>query len=285
MSVLTSFTVVQPLRKLVQQAQRATAGEKGAVTPLARPITREIADLSHAVTTMAGHLEQRADYIRTFAAHVSHEFKTPLAAIRGAVELLRDHLETMTAAERERFLGNLDDDAARLERMVRRLLDLARADVLQAASSDRARVDEVIRRLAARYRELGLPVSVVEPLAASVAAINEDVLESILSNLLDNARQHGGAEVTVTVACADFGIGADAMLRISVNDDGPGVSAANATRVFEPFFTTARAQGGTGLGLAVVKSLLAAHGGAIELVAGVGGAQWLITVPLRSLEP
>ncbi len=285
MSVLTSFTVVQPLRKLVQQAQRATAGEKGAVTPLARPITREIADLSHAVTTMAGHLEQRADYIRTFAAHVSHEFKTPLAAIRGAVELLRDHLETMTAAERERFLGNLDDDAARLERMVRRLLDLARADVLQAASSDRARVDEVIRRLAARYRELGLPVSVVEPLAAGIAAINEDVLESILSNLLDNARQHGGAEVTVTVACADFGIGAKAMLRISVSDDGPGVSAANATRVFEPFFTTARAQGGTGLGLAVVKSLLAAHGGAIELVAGVGGAQWLVTVPLKPLEP
>lgn len=284
MSVLTSFTVVQPLRKLVQQAQRATAGEKGAVTPLARPITREIADLSHAVTTMAGYLEQRADYIRTFAAHVSHEFKTPLASIRGTVELLRDHLDSMTAAERERFLGNLDEDAARLERMVRRLLDLARADVLQAVSSDRAKVDEVIRRLIARYRELSLPIHVVEPLPVAVAAINEDVLESILSNLLDNARQHGGAEVIVTIACAETGSGADTLLRITVSDDGPGVSAANASRVFEPFFTTARAQGGTGLGLAVVKSLLAAHGGGIELEPSVGGARWLITVPLKPIE-
>ena len=63
MSVLTSFAVVRPLRRLVRQARRATAGEKGAMTALARPITREIADLSQAVVTMAGHLEQRADYI------------------------------------------------------------------------------------------------------------------------------------------------------------------------------------------------------------------------------
>ena len=283
MSILTSLTVVQPLRKLVQQAQRATAGEKGAVTPLARPVTREIADLSQAVATMADSLEQRADYIRTFAAHVSHEFKTPLAAIRGAVELLRDHLETMTAAERERFLGNLDEDAARLERMVRRLLDLARADVLQANPSDRAEVADVIRRLAARYRESGLPVSLIEPLPAVVAAINPDVLESILSNLLDNARQHGGANVTVTLACAKSGIDAD-KVQISVSDDGPGVSAGNTARVFEPFFTTARAQGGTGLGLAVVKSLLTAHGGGITLESSAGGAQWLVTVPLKRVE-
>lgn len=283
MSILTSLTVVQPLRKLVQQAQRATAGEKGAVTPLARPVTREIADLSQAVATMADSLEQRADYIRTFAAHVSHEFKTPLAAIRGAVELLRDHLESMTAAERERFLGNLDADAARLERMVRRLLDLARADVLQATPSDRAEVADLIRRLAARYRELGLPVSLIEPLPAVVAAINPDVLESILSNLLDNARQHGGADVTVTLACVKSAMDPE-RVQILVSDDGPGVSAGNAARVFEPFFTTARAQGGTGLGLAVVKSLLTAHGGGITLEPNVDGARWLVTLPIKPVE-
>ncbi|MBK7984388.1 MAG: histidine kinase [Candidatus Competibacteraceae bacterium] len=280
MSVLTSFAVVRPLRRLVRQARRATAGEKGAMTALARPITREIADLSQAVVTMAGHLEQRADYIRTFAAHVSHEFKTPLTGIRGAVELLRDHLDTMTATERERFLDNLDQDALRLERLVRRLLELARADVMQAAPADRAEIAAAIGRLVARYREAGSKVEVVEPLPASSVAMAEEVLDSLLSNLLDNARQHGGEAVTVTVACSDFKTETgDGRLRLEVADDGSGISTANAARVFEPFFTTARARGGTGLGLAVVKSLLAAHNGSIELAPCTAGTRWLIELP------
>ena len=280
MSVLTSFTVVRPLQALVRQAQRATAGEKGAVTPLARPVTREIAELSHAVAAMAQHLEQRADYIRTFAAQVSHEFKTPLAAMRGAVELLRDHLDAMTVAERERFLGNLDQDAARLERLVRRLLELARADVMQATRTDRTEVAAVVRRLAARYQGAGIKVTVIEPLPSASVAMAEDVLESILSNLLDNARQHGGDTVTVAVTCPT-----PTALLIEINDNGPGISAANAARVFEPFFTTARAQGGTGLGLAVVKSLVSAHRGRIALGESSTGARFQIHLPLGAAAP
>ncbi len=275
MSVFTSLTVARPLQALVGQAQRATAGEKGAVTPLARPVTREIADLSHAVAVMARHLEQRAEYIRTFAAQVSHEFKTPLAAIRGAVELLQDHGDTMTLAERARFLSLLDQDAARLDRLVRRLLELARADVMQASVSDRAEVAAVVRRLALRYQESRLRVKVREPLPSASVAMAEDVLESILSNLLDNARQHGGDTVTVAVT-----LPAPASLLIEVSDNGPGISAANAARVFEPFFTTARSQGGTGLGLAVVKSLLTAHRGDIRLAETSAGTRLLIRLPL-----
>jgi len=274
MSVFTSFTVARPLQALVWQARRATAGEKGAVIPLARPVTREIAELSDAVATMARHLEQRADYIRTFAAQVSHEFKTPLAAMRGAVELLHDHYETMTADERERFLGNLDQDAARLERLVRRLLELARADVMQASATDRVEIAAVVRRIAARYQETSLQITVSEPLPEVCVAVAEDVLESILSNLLDNARQHGGDVVTVAVTFP-----APASLLIKVSDNGPGISAANAARVFEPFFTTARARGGTGLGLAVVKSLLAAHRGTIELGECTAGTCLRIRLP------
>ena len=279
MSAFTSFTIVRPLQALVRQAQRATAGEKGAVTPLARPVTREIAELSHAVAAMARYLEQRADYIRTFAAQVSHEFKTPLAAIRGTVELLRDHLDTMTVIERERFLSHLDQDAARLERLVRRLLELARADVMQASASDRAEVAAVVRRLAARYRDAGLAVSVDEPLPSASVAMAEDVLESILGNLLDNARQHGGDAVTVAVTCPAPGAGTNAALLIEISDNGPGISAANAARVFEPFFTTDRARGGTGLGLAVVKSLLTAHRGTIALGESMAGTRLRIHLP------
>ncbi|MFZ1640504.1 MAG: HAMP domain-containing sensor histidine kinase [Candidatus Contendobacter sp.] len=280
MSVFTSFTVVRPLQALVRQARRATAGEQGAMEGLAKPVTREIADLSQAVAAMARHLEQRADYIRNFAAQVSHEFKTPLAAIRGAVELLRDHAATMTVAERERFLSHLDQDAARLDRLVRRLLELARADVMQAMPTDRAEVAAVVRRLAVRYESAGLRVTVSEPLPPVAVAMAEDVLESILSNLLDNARQHGGDTVTVTVAGPAPSAGSDAALLIEVSDNGPGISAANAARVFEPFFTTARSRGGTGLGLAVVRSLLTAHRGAIELGESPAGTRLRIRLPL-----
>ncbi|HNW79837.1 MAG TPA: HAMP domain-containing sensor histidine kinase, partial [Candidatus Competibacteraceae bacterium] len=276
MSLLTALTVLRPLRALVQQARRAGAGETGAVQPLVRPVTREIAELSQAVSSMAQHLEQRADYIRAFAAHVSHEFKTPLAAMRGALELLRDHAETMTVAERERFLGNLDQDAARLERLVRRLLELARADVLQASVSDRAELTAVVRRMAERYAALGFTVAVLEPLPWLEVAISEDALESILSNLLDNARQHG-ADV-LTLRCSSRA----ALACIEISDNGPGISAANAARVFEPFFTTARARGGTGLGLAVVRALLKAYRGRIELLDGGPGARLRIELPLAS---
>ena len=103
----------------------------------------------------------------------------------------------------------------------------------------------------------------------------EDVLESILSNLLDNARQHGGDAVIVAVT----GPGSGSLL-IEVSDNGPGISAANVARVFEPFFTTARSQGGTGLGLAVVKSLLTAHRGDIRLAETSAGTQMEIRLPL-----
>jgi signal transduction histidine kinase len=162
---------------------------------------------------------------------------------------------------------------------VRRLLELARADVMQVSASDRAEVAAVVRRLAARHRDAGLTVSVVEPLPSASVAMAEDVLESILGNLFDNARQHGGDAVTVTVTCPAPGAEADATLLIEVSDNGPGISAANAARVFEPFFTTARARGGTGLGLAVVKSLLTAHRGAIELGESTAGTRLRIRLP------
>jgi signal transduction histidine kinase len=272
--------VVRPLQALVRLAQRATAGEQGAVVALARPVTQEVAELSQAVATMAQHLEQRADYIRSFAAHVSHEFKTPLTAIRGAVELLRDHADTMTTKERERFLGNLDQDAEHLQLLVRRLLELARADVMQATLTDSADVAAVVRRLAVRYRNAGLAVTMMEPLPPVNAAMAEDVLESILSNLLDNAQQHGGNAVTLALTCPSLGAESDTALLIEISDNGPGISTANAAHVFEPFFTTARSRGGTGLGLAVVQSLLATHRGTIQLGETSAGTRMQIRLPV-----
>jgi signal transduction histidine kinase len=279
LSVLTSLTISRPVQDLIAQAKRAARGEKGAVIPLKHAGTREIAELSETVATMARTLEERATYIRDFAAHVSHEFKTPLTAIQGAVELLRDHAESMSAEERTRFLNILSSDARRLEELVRKLLELARADVMRVGD-DHADVGAVLQAVAARYRELGLDVDLAAGAPRALVAMAPETLDSILSNLLDNARQHAGPGVKVTVLCEIDAEAQPPQMRITVSDNGSGISAANAAKIFEPFFTTARKTGNTGLGLPIIQSLLTAHRGAIELVPTDRGAIFRIRLPL-----
>ncbi|CAO3426233.1 sensor histidine kinase [Azospirillum doebereinerae] len=279
-----TVAISRPLRTVTALAKRTADGERGVMTPLPRPVVREVAELSEALTRMAGTLEQRADYIRDFAAHVSHEFKTPLTTIRGTVELLRDHLDSMSPEERDRFLGNMDAEAERLSRLVRRLLELARADVMTVGGDAVTDAVPVAARLAERHgAEAALPASL--PVAMGLEA-----LESVLANLIGNARHHAGpdARVVVTLSAPTLPApmlpgdalpagGDRAVLR--VQDDGPGVSPANAGRVFVPFFTTARQSGGTGLGLAIARGLVEAHGGTIALLPSERGALFEVRLP------
>ncbi|MFA5938244.1 MAG: HAMP domain-containing sensor histidine kinase [Sinimarinibacterium sp.] len=273
LTLFTSLTITRPVRQLIDQARRAARGEQNAIAPLARPGTREIAELSETVAGMAQTLEARARYIRDFAAHVSHEFKTPLTAIQGSVELLRDHGDTMLPQERGRFLDILSADTSRLERLVRRLLELARADMMPAGS-DSADLQQVADRVVQRHRDGGQRIALGEICPAQVA-IAPELLESVLGSLLDNVRQHAGAQASAQLSWSSAGGGVE----IHLVDDGPGVSAANRARIFEPFFTTARAGGHTGLGLAIVRALLSAHGGTIELLDAPGGAHFRIRLP------
>jgi signal transduction histidine kinase len=273
-ALLASFTIGRPVRALREQARRAARGERNALAPLKHSGTREIAELSETVAEMAQTLETRANYIRDFAAQVSHEFKTPLTAMQGAVEMLREHGPAMSDAERTRFLDILERDTKRLSQLVRRLLELARADVAPAAA-ETADVGTVLQAAAARHRDLGLSVETQMPAAPLKAAIPAETLESILNSLLDNVRAHAGSGVTVRLGAAAAGTGAD----IDVQDDGAGISAANRPRVFEPFFTTARDQGGTGLGLSIARSLTRAHGGELELLAAERGAHFRLRLP------
>ncbi|MFY0577059.1 histidine kinase dimerization/phospho-acceptor domain-containing protein [Cystobacter fuscus] len=132
MSLAGAALVVRPVRALVRQTRDIATGAPEGFAPISHPVVRELAELSESLAGMATALRDRNQYIRSFAANVSHEFKTPLAAIQGAVELLRDSAEGMSAAQRERFLSNIDADARRLTRLVQRLLELARADSLVA---------------------------------------------------------------------------------------------------------------------------------------------------------
>ncbi len=269
-SLLTAVFIGRPIRRLIAQTRRIARDEKDATEPLEHPGTHEIDELSRAFADMAAALNERADYIRTFARNVSHEFKTPISSIQGTVELLEDHLDTMSEEQRHKFLGILHADARRMERLVTRLLDLARADVLQpgAASAD---VGAVLAELTARFDDVDVVVQNVDEVAS--VAMAQETFESIVSNLLENARQHGATRVDIDVERVEVG-DASAFVDLTITDDGPGISEGNADKIFDAFFTTKRDRGGTGLGLSIVRSLMRAHGGDIALVDSEQGARF-----------
>jgi signal transduction histidine kinase len=277
LSALGTFAISRPLRAVTDQAKRTAEGERAAISPLTGPTVREVAELSEALTRMARTLEDRADYIRSFAAHVSHEFKTPLTTIRGTVELLQEHFDSMSQQERERFLHNLEAEAERLARLVTRLLDLARADVAHGKDHATTRASELIARLAERYKKKGLAVDANTSEALTVA-IAEEALEMILVNLIENANQHAGPQAHVIVSLHKQG-GEAALV---VSDDGPGISSANAAQIFTPFFTTARNHGGTGLGLSIVQALARVHSGSVGLLPSANGAAFEVRLPLAT---
>jgi signal transduction histidine kinase len=269
----TGLTVVRPTRQLAAMARRVASGEGKAVVPLSAPVTREAQSLSDSIVTVAQALEARADYVRDLALGLSHELKTPLTGIRGSAELLRDHLAEMSAEERHRFLSNILADTERLEKLVRGILELARADSLVLDGKEGCDVSAASRRIAGGRRR----VAVTAMPSTLQAAIDPASFEIVLSSLLENALQHGGSEASMAVSGRIEG----GRAVIDVSDDGIGVSAANAERIFDRFFTTARDSGGTGLGLAIARQRVAAFGGDVGLVPSARGATFRIRLRLR----
>lgn len=101
-----SSSISRPIRELIQQTHRIRQGEQKHIEPLHYPVTHEVAQLSESFVAMSKALTERTDYLRRFATHMSHEFKTPLTAIQGALELLHDHLDTMPREQQLRFIDN-----------------------------------------------------------------------------------------------------------------------------------------------------------------------------------
>ncbi len=270
LSGLVSRGVTRPIEAL-SAASKAVASGQGEIPQTPPTAAVEIRALYEDFRAMAGAIARRSRYLRDFAAAVSHEFKTPLAGIRGGVELLEDHHATMSEAERRRFLGNIAADTERLSHLVTRLLDLARADMAQPQAGASAEVAGAVRRVADGFA--GFPVAAILPPGLGRAAVSEAAIEAVLTILVDNARQAGASRATIAARME-----ADTIV-LSVADDGPGVPAADHDRLFEPFFTSRRAEGGTGLGLSIARSLLAAHHARIELAEAQAGARFEVTLP------
>ncbi|MDH5356624.1 MAG: HAMP domain-containing histidine kinase, partial [Gammaproteobacteria bacterium] len=254
-SAITALTLTRPIEAVTRQAEQVARGKSDSVVPLQQPVTNEVSQLSNAVLQMAEHLEARAQYIQDFASQISHAFKTPLTAMRGAIELLQDHQYDMSDDDKNRFLNNLDEDTEYLQNLVQRLLELARADTIRPGN-DRTLVTPVIELVAQRSRRLGLDVNIETHSNDKAALISTEILQSIFENLFDNARQHGADQINVSLEYATDAASLKPVCVITIADNGSGISIANQEFIFQPFFTTARGQGGSGLGLAVTSSLL-----------------------------
>lgn len=258
---IASRAITRPIHALTERTRLIASGDPDALKPLKSHGTAEVAELSEAFLRTARQLRDRGEDIASFASHVSHELKSPLTAIQGAAELIRDNEDIMTGEEREGFLNNIIKDSERLTLLVRRLLELARADKNEDEPVS-ANVASLAQMLDDRTP---MTVTVDDPDQVALR-ISEEKLAIILTNMVDNSARHGASKLSVTVRRK----GKEA--EITVADNGEGVSSRNAARLFEPFFTTARAEGGTGMGLPIIKALLVARDGSIELVDGKDGA-------------
>lgn len=271
-SFFMAYAITRPIKALVQQAKKATDGAYNKLTVLEHPVTAEFELLSQTLVKMSDKQAARAKQIKNFASYVSHEFKTPITAITGAVEILQDHLQDMTEQEQQRFLENIAVNAKRMNLLMRQLTELAKADTnkIPITSSD---FIKILTAQVEHYQEKFTSISLnIEPLTCPVF-MNQELLTSIVINLFENVMQHGGDNIQIRLSVTKHNTLLDFI------DDGPGISEHNAKRIFEPFFTTAKQTGGTGLGLAILSTLLTAHKGSVCLVNSQSGCHFQLVFP------
>lgn len=279
--IIVSLMIINPVKRLAKEANAVAEGRRRSLGRQTSPlVVRELTDLRLVVAEMAERLRHRSDYLKAFASGVSHEFKTPLAAIKGAMELLGEHGPNMPPETRARFENNILADLDRLERLVTQLLTLARAeaqaeDAPLLAQESQTEAAGLIQRLQTHYQATGYTVA-AEGLRPLKLAISEDVLETVLRNLLDNSRDAGASRSVIELEVNP----ARRVGEIYVTDNGPGIPDELLDSIFQPFFTTKKNRGGTGLGLSLARTLLAPHRGELHLLESDEGAAFLISLPL-----
>lgn len=261
-------TIKGPIEALNARTSRIASGDRTALEPLAHHGTRELASLSEGLLSMSKKLHDRSDYINTFASHVSHELKSPLTSIQGAAELLRDSSDQMSEQERDKFLTNIMGDTERLTKLLERLRDLAEAD--NANHEGVCELEKQIPILQQKFPSLNIKTAMPLNYAVKLSSENMDI---IVSNLIANSQEHGANEVKISASTSGKNIS------IRLHDNGEGISELNQDKIFQLFFTTKREEGGTGMGLGIIQSLLNSNGGSIKHIPTQDGTCFEVIVP------
>jgi signal transduction histidine kinase len=285
--LLLSRAIARPLAALTRAAGAVAEGKFDLELP-ARSHD-ELGRLSRAFNDMTARLRAARQMQVGFVANVSHELRTPLTTVKGMLETLRDGAVDDLEV-RDRFLETVENETDRLIRLVNDLLILSRADS-EALNLRRQPLDlallagGVVERLATQTngdRKLLLHAEVAPP-----AWADPDRVEQVLLNLLDNALKYsrpGGAVTVRITATQKNDAQGDGMVVVQVRDEGSGIPAAELPRIGERFYRAdrarSRAEGGSGLGVAIARALVEAHGGRLWLESREGqGTVATFTLP------
>jgi two-component system, OmpR family, sensor histidine kinase BaeS len=281
LSAVVSARVVRPVRALAGAAQRIALGAHAARVPVQG--TDELAQLAGAFNDMAASLERAERIRRQLLVDVAHELRNPLATVESYVEALSDGV---LAADAENW-GAIRAETARLNRLVNDLQRVSRAEAdeldLHRTTVDPGEIVQAAVKAAApafQAKNVALESQITPGLSG--IEVDRERMGEVLANLLANGLRHtpqGGA-VKLSVAQRPDGVEFD------VADNGEGIAAEHLDRVFERFYRVdparTRATGGTGIGLAIVRAIVEAHGGSVTATsAGLGcGTTFTVMVPI-----
>lgn len=217
---------------------------------------------------------------RQLVAAASHDLRTPLASLRLLVESIDDGVAT--GETRDRYLREIRTHVAVLSDLIDDLFEISRIEAGDISWTMRQvelrdLIDEAVAAMRAQAAERGVRVAADLPAEHLVAQANAEKVQRVLFNLIQNAIRHTPADGSVTVRARSLG----GAVEVEVDDEGEGIPPASGERVFEPFYRgeDSRADGGAGLGLAISKAIVEAHGGKIWLEPGTPGTCFRFTLP------
>lgn len=274
--VAVTVWTVWHVRRLRDYALSVQGPGDTAAAPLPVPqVPGELGDLARAMDRMRERLQGR-DYIEGYVRALTHELKSPVAAIRGAGELLQDDLP---AADRTQFATQVVEQSERLQRLIDRLLELSKLEQRQHAESSAAPVSlaacaqHAVRQCEARAQQRRVALRLSGH--GGSGAWEAELVTLAIGNLIDNAIDFSPQGSTVHVDLDGAAV--------TVRDEGPGVPDFALPRLGERFFTTARPDGarsGSGLGLAIVRRIMALHEGSMHARNAPSGAGLQVTLQL-----
>ncbi len=245
-----------------------------------RLLEKTTAELSAAYDQLQRNVErwkqaERLSAIGQLSAGLAHEIRTPLAAIEGAAELLRS--DRADSALRDEMTAILQKESKRLNRLLTELLDYARPRRPEFLSIELTPlVEGIVRLLQVQASKKSIALQPALPASLPPVQCDPEQLRQVLLNLTLNAIQAADRPGAIHIEAR----ARDTFIDMEIRDDGPGIPADVRAHLFEPFFTTKN--DGTGLGLAVTKTIIESHGGQIAVEPNTPrGARFLITIPLQ----
>lgn len=226
---------------------------------------------------------QRQHLQSTFLAAISHDLRTPLAAIVGAASALQTQRDKLGVAQQERLLASIASEANYLSTLTENTLQLVRLGSSGELHRDWESIEEVVGAVLGRVRQRDPARRIRSSVPAGLPLIRADpvLLAQLLENLLDNALKYSDQAIDLAVALAG------GELRVCVKDRGPGIPEAQQQEIFEPYRRNDRSgQRGAGLGLALCKAIAIAHGGALTLRRrDAGGSSFRLALPVDPRQP